>query len=530
MAEGTTRHGALYWFLRHSREGCSHWYARHRRRLWCAATALLIVSFLFRASLQWLVLDIRRHLFEAAVLFGLLGLGVSLTSSHRRTGKAAALLCFAACGALVACGKDVYSYLSLYYRYQQLDVHDLTELPTTDFERIQPGRSIAALAHDTVSEDETPLEPDYIRKENDYVWSFAIEPAYTISRFASGVHALVNVQANTAAPSFSSSSRVPVHFETGERLLFGRNSRTATIRTFGLWRYLNDEPAEVLYLPDEHGEWVQVITLIHWRGLFFPYPVFGGVQIVRQSKGSLQDYPSLFLFGAGEWIPPDEVARIPFLRGQNVLPARVSRAAADSFRFQTGFFGPFPGYHAGDIRIPHLDSEVNPQPFVGFFRHENGDGGKLYHYFALEPADTEKQGLNTSVFLPADGSGAVEVYRHYDRGEILSGVSSVSTKVMESRKSYDWNRNRPVEHRPFIRRVDGVTRFLWLTTVVTARLGEEKGRFIAGSVPEVVLTDASCNIPVWVDAKDSAHWMATLEHDLGSQWRQSSLPSPTVPR
>jgi hypothetical protein len=286
----------------------------------------------------------------------------------------------------------------------------------------------------------------------------------------------------------------------------------------GPWRYLNYDPADVSYVPDDDGHWVQIVSLIRWSGLFFPQPEFGGVQLIRQHEGGVGSFLWKMLFGTGEWIPPDEIAKHPFLVGQHVLPYAVSRYMAGSFRFQNGFLAPFPGFHEGDIRIPDMPEDVNDQPFTVSFRMPGAADSKLYHYFALEPFDPQKQGLNTSLFIPADGSGPVFAYHHYEYGGALTGVSAIATKVMESHKQYDWNRNRPVEHRPFIRDIDGTVRFFWLTTVVTTKETEGVRHFIAGSVPEVIITDAAYNVPVWVDPLHPDGWVSELRKALGTTW------------
>ena len=97
-------------------------------------------------------------------------------------------------------------------------------------------------------------------------------------------------------------------------------------------------------------------------------------------------------------------------------------------------------------------------------------------------------------------------------------MSAIGTKVMESHKQYDWNRNRPVEHRPFIRDIDGTVRFFWLTTVVTTKETEGVRHFIAGSVPEVIITDAKYNVPVWVDPLHPDGWVSELRRALGATW------------
>jgi hypothetical protein len=311
-----------------------------------------------------------------------------------------------------------------------------------------------------------------------------------------------------------------VKFATGENLLLWQRTDLNVIRSFGPWRYLNYEPVDVKYLQDDRGEWVQVVPLMRWRGWFFPRPEFGGVQVIRQEEGAgFRSSLKRVFRGIGTWIPPGDVAKYPFLQGQSLMPRPVSRFIAHSFRFQSGFFAPLPGYHLGDIRIPYLPDDVFDQPFTLYFHFEDAvapDG--LYHYLGLEPFQTEKQGLNLSLFIPGDGSPVIYTYPHAKRNEALTGVSAIGAKVMETRKQYDWTRNRAVEHRPFIRKIGGKTRFFWLTTVVT--LKQEGGReFIAGTTPEVALTDAAYRTVVWVDPIKPGEWTAQLEKELGTVWK-----------
>ena len=206
------------------------------------------------------------------------------------------------------------------------------------------------------------------------------------------------------------------------------------------------------------------------------------------------------------------------------IDINVSRNMAQSFRFHEGFLAPFWGYHQGDIRIPDLPGDVNDQPFTTFFKLDNGDG-KLYHYFALEPFQEDKQGLSMSLLVPADGIGPVKFYNHNKKSETLIGVSAVAGRVMASRKLYDWNNSKTAEHRPYIKDICGKRRFLWLTTIVTLKgssssaQGEIKKDYIAGSVPDVVLIDLLYRIPVWVDSKHPETWTSQLEKELGTTWK-----------
>lgn len=512
-------HGGLYWFCYHTAAKVRDLARRNRGRLISTALVILALLFLFRAFIQPLFLAGRKYLFLAVIFIALAWL---LRWVWRQESAGARALCglltVLLCGAIIVWGRDVHRYLALYLRYSTISIVELEELPVTDHERIQPLNSIFSLAHEVMTESETPMLPDFVRVGDDYRWTIAIEPSYLMPRFFGTVHEIFNLPGTAPSPDFSKTNRIPVHFETGEKLLLSHNSSIATIRTFGLWRYLNYEPSDVAYVKNDEGEWVQVVSLIRWRGFMFPRPEFGGVQVIRQQAGGFLPFIKLLLFGAGEWIPAAKIAEHPYLLGQNILPYQVSRYIGNSFRFQGGFYAPLPGYHRGDVRIPNLPEDINDQPFAAYFKLPGQEKGKLYHYCALEPYDPQKQGLNTSVFIPADGEPKVFVYKHFARSGSLTGVSAVAAKVMESRKMYDWVQNHPVEHRPFIKNIDGKIRFFWLTTVVTFKEREDKRRFIAGSIPDVVLTDATFKTSIWVDPLDPASWLGQLKRELEPVW------------
>ena len=511
--------GAFYWFCRNTAKGIRRRFEENRRGLILSICVLFVILFLIRATYHHYVILARQSLL-------LIGLTIPVwVLIFRRVNDRAfgvKLLAFLAASVITfgifTGGRVLHGYMTLALRFSSLDLADLSELPHTGNERIQPLNSVYSLAHEIMTEGETPMMPDFVRIDNDYRWTLAIEPAYPLSRFLEGVSEIYNVSATASSPNFGRENRQKVSFEVGEHLMLGRRSSVATIRSFNPWKFLNYEPTDVTYLKDDSGEWVEVISLVRWRGIFFPQPEFGGVQIIHQDKGGLLPMLKLLFIGAGEWIPPEEIKNHPFLVGQNVLPVIVSRNIANSFRFQGGFLAPLPGYHKDDIRIPDMAEDVNDQPFPGYFEIPDAGRGALYHYFGLEPFDPTKQGLNTSVFVPADGTNKVYVFRHHDRSGSLTGVSAISAKVMESRKNYDWTRNRPVEHRPYIRLIGGKVRFFWLTTVVTLKHDDKRKEFIAGSIPDVVLTDATYNTPVWVDSLDQSSWIPQIERELSPLW------------
>lgn len=516
-------HGPYYWFWHHTKSGLADFAKRHTLKFIILTILLFLYLFLSRGYVHGYVILVRQHLGAAiATVISIIILWRAFRRS-RFLGRAAVLALAIAGGTLAYYGgESVHNYLSLYYRYKTLDLKDLKQLPETDHERIQPLNSVYSLAHEKMADSETPVIPHFVRVGEDYCFTMGIEPVYLISRLFSGVKQVYRVPGTIAKLEFEANNRNQVSFDVGENLLWGRNTYVATCRAFGLWRYLNYEPDGVIYMTDDSGQWVQVVPLIRWTGIIFPWPEFGGVQLIRQGPDNIFRSLRRTLIGCGEYIPPREIEAHPFLKNQNLLSFKVSRYMANSFRFHNGFLAPFPGYHKGDIRIPDMPVDVNDQPFVTYFRmSEVGGQDGLYHYFSLEPFNVEQQGINTSLMVPADGIGKSYIFRHYARGSSLIGVTTVAPKVMNERKEYDWTRNHPVEQRPYIKKVmlengSSEPRFFWLTTVVTFK--DEGGKkFIAGNKPDVFLTDAVDQTTLRMDSLKPASWLEQISSELNAK-------------
>jgi hypothetical protein len=513
-------HSKPYWFIVNSLKGTRAYAGRHKLAFGSIAFAILFILYVLRSLIQSSVLFARIYSFDIALaavaLYGI--------EQYRHRMKWRSWLAVLVVASLVfwsfSSAWNPHQYLSLYIRYRSLDKEMPALMPETDHERIQPLNSIRVMANQIMTNNLQPSEPFNVRVDGDYRWTMAIEPSYFWSRVFGGVQGIINVSATAPAPNFSEESRSVVQFSVGDNMLLGKNSKVCTVRSFGISRFLSYEPADARYLKDDNGEWVEVVSLIHWQGFFFPQPVFGGVQVIRQSKGGALHFLKMLLIGDGEWIPPENIDEHPFLKGQNIVPYAVSRFIAESFRFHRGFLAPFWGYHQGDVCIPDLPDDLNDQPFNTFFRFDTGEAG-LYHYFCLEPYQQNKRGASISLIVPADGVGPVRVYDHDLRKETMIGVSAVAAQVKASKKMYDWTHSRPTEHRPYIRTIDGKRRFFWLTTIVTKgnTNSYETGEYIAGSTPDVTLTDPLYQMVVWVDSRHPETWPAELEKELGTVWK-----------
>jgi hypothetical protein len=437
---------------------------------------------------------------------------------------------------LVIWGPRIYSYNVLWLRHVTLNNVAITDWET-EYERSLPLRGVYALTLESMNQQvRQPALPDFVRvgPGNTFGWTMAIEPKAGITwldfnRIFSPIDEVITVPSGELSPTLARYRPTKVNFTIGEGLKFSRNTDACVRRTFGPLRMWSYEPGNVLYMPDDSGRMVQVVSLIKWEGLWkwFPWPAvpkFGGVQLIEQGE---TDIISRNLFGCGAWIPAEKVKDHAFLRGQNLVPYEVSRFAAESLRFQAGYFGPLPVSRQGDIRIPDMPADMNELPFVMFFKVGPNDPGKLYQYFALEPDDPEKQGLSASLLYPGDGIGPIYTRAHAALGEDLSGPTIVADKVRASRDTVQWDRFAPIEARPYIRKLpdkDGVvaTRFLYMTTIVAYKKGIDGAprQFTLDSVPNIVFYDARHKRAVWVDQHDPASWPKQLTDALGAVWAE----------
>jgi len=178
---------------------------------------------------------------------------------------------------------------------------------------------------------------------------------------------------------------------------------------------------------------------------------------------------------------------------------------ASSFKYQGGVFGPLRSHHKDDVRIPDMPDDQNEQPFIQYFNEvgeQNLSG--LFATFALEPYKKESQGLAVSVFIPGDSSERVYYYHHADKKEALTGSTAIASKVKEKKKNYGWGESaRAVESKIHIRDIAGKRRLYFQTVIV----GIDESGNMAGSEPEIAITDATYNTVTFVDVtKDVADW------------------------
>ncbi len=489
---------------------------------------LLAALFFLRDDYQPALLFLRKYIFVLLVVIGVVTIVFLKFRKTASTGKRVLLfvgtLLFLGLGWFLGWNQQLYPFMQSYNVFKHLDLEEINELPLTRNERIQPFNNILTMAYESVGETQEVSLPQLVRIDTVNQWTMAVQPAeeYTWQRMNDNTEELFTVASTTPFPRFSGDNRVPVTFSIGESLAFSRNTYNAVVQRFNIFQLFTTEPSDVFYMKDDTGKWVQVVSLIKWKGFFFPYPTYGGVMVIEPGEHDASDYIERVLIGKGTYIPQEETQNHPFLTRQNTLSEKVSRLQAQSLQFLGGFTDPLPWNKETAVKIPNLEDDQNQQPFVtdfDFSGMQTSAYDGLYHWFGLEPIGEERTSLSFSVMIPADGTDKLYYYNHAAKKEGLAGVSAMPLKVIESRKEYDWNVNKPVEFRPFIKNIAGKKRLFVLGTIAAKR--DDSDKFDGAATPDLALIDTEYRDVIWIDAKRPSQWENTIIDQLGETWKAS---------
>jgi hypothetical protein len=490
---------------------------------------LLIVLFVLRDDYQPALLFVRKYLFVIllSVLVLILGLRKfrKTPSTGSRLGILALLIVFFGIVYVVGWHYKMYDYMKTYNVFNSLNKVEINELPLTQNERIQPLRNIFSMANESVGETKDVSLPHLVRIGTENKWTMAIQPSekYIMQRISDNTEEVFSVSSTTPFPRFSNENRIDVTFSIGESLKFSRNTYNAVVQRFNPWMLFNYEPSDTYYMKNDSGEWVQVVSLIKWKGFFFPYPSFGGVMIIDNGVHDFNDYLERITIGKGTFVSPEEIKSYPFLTKQNTLSENVSQLQAESLTFLGGFSDPLPWNMETAVKIPVMPKDQNQQPYVTDFDFagSNSDAySGLYHWFGLEPVGDQRTSLSYSVFIPADGTDKLFYYDHATKKQGYAGVSAMPLKVQESRKEYDWTANTPVEFRPYIKDIAGRKRMFFLGTVSSIS-DTNAQQFDGSATPDLVLIDSEYRDVIWIDVKHPSTWDETVYSQLNEAWRAS---------
>ncbi len=489
---------------------------------------LLLLLFILRDDFQPALLFLRKYIFIILLCFTVVFFGLR---KFRRTASTGGrlltlfgIILFLGSVYFIGWHLKMYDYIKTYNVFNSLNRVEIEELPLTRNERIQPLMNIFSMANESVGETKDVSLPHLVRIDTVNKWTMAIQPTekYAWQGMTDNTEEVFAVSSTTPFPRFSSENRIPVTFSIGESLKFSRNTYNAVVQRFNIFQLFNMEPSDTYYMKNDKGAWVQVVSLIKWKGFFFPYPSFGGVMVIENGAHDFNDYIERILIGKGTYISPEEMRNYPYLTKQNTLAEKVSRLQAESLKFIGGFSDPLPWNMETAVKIPDLPDDQNQQPFVTDFDFSDTKSDAytgLYHWFGLEPVGEERTSLTYSVFIPADGTDKLYYYDHASKKQGYAGVSAMPLKVIESRKEFDWSVNKPVEFRPYIKEIAGRKRMFFLSTISAIR--DESSKFDGSATPDLALIDSEYRDVIWIDAKHPSQWDGNVFEQLGEAWKES---------
>lgn len=305
-------HGRMYWAYRHTSEWLMDALRHHRSLLVKILCALIIAMWFTRVMIHPYMIILRTHIALILIMAALCAITWIAVRRRSWIAKTTALV---GAGVLILLivsdtGRDFHRFMSLWWQYKELNVVDISELFESDDERYYPRHAIYSRAVEIMQENhQMPTIPAVVRTRGQNYWTMAIEPEPFLLRLFGEVNQLISIPVNTVAPDFS--HKIPVQFDVSPNLILSHNTHGAVIRRFG-WRYFSYEPSDVIFVKDDEGEFIQVISLIRWRGFIFPRQEFGGVVIISQRKDTsiLQKITSTIeriIIGRGTWIRPNDI-------------------------------------------------------------------------------------------------------------------------------------------------------------------------------------------------------------------------------
>ena len=309
----------------------NYWNKGGKQKAIVTIVALIIVGILFflRDDYQPALLFFRKYIFiillSGVVLFFGLRKFRKSASTGTRLGILGILVAFFGLLYVLGWHLQLYDYMKTYNVFNNLNRVEINELPLTQNERIQPLRNIFSMANESVGETKDVSLPHLVRVDGENKWTMAIQPTekYVWQGISDNTEEVFAVPSTSPFPRFSNENRIPVTFSIGESLKFSRNTYNAVVQRFNPWMLFNYEPSDTYYMKDDSGHWVEVVSLIKWKGFFFPYPTFGGVMIIENGEHDFNDYLERVFIGKGTFVAPDQMKNYPFSTTQFKQKLRI---------------------------------------------------------------------------------------------------------------------------------------------------------------------------------------------------------------
>lgn len=370
-----------------------------------------------------------------------------------------------------------------------LVVKDLEYLPLTDKERIYPYETILKIARDKITSSDYTVEHFemvYDNQKEDLVWNAEKSPSGNINKLARNVQGVVTLNATSDQILKNEEN---VEFNYGRKLKWFNSLNYILPKMLNPLDYFDKTIDDnVRLIKDSNGEWIQVVGVTDWEGIWpSVYPKFAGVFVVKQKSDKYDEVTIMntdFFVPTGDnpeikFYTPEEIKGIEYLKNQNLVPSEITRFYAKAWTFKNGI-GNFFIKKKGLTKITKISEERNQQPFTVYFndvktKAENPQKG-LYQFYALEPRGANTALSDILLFDPRGTSSDIIVYNYNTHKNKLNllGPERIAKTIKDSDKHLDWSNFIIAESRPFIREIDGVRKFYFFNSIIAKEAASAK--------------------------------------------------------
>lgn len=405
--------------------------------------------------------------------------------------------------------KNIFYMLNKQQTFNQIRSIELQELPLTKFERIYPYETILKIAKDKISSSEYTVENFelvYNKDKESLTWNAEKTPLGKINKLATNVNGVVSIEIDKDVVD---KKEFNVSFNYGRKLSWFNSLDYILPKHLSLFDYFDKTIDDnVRLIQKENGEWVQVVAVINWEGIWpSVYPKFHGVYVIEQISDK---YNNVSFLNTDLKIPisnpninfltPKEIEKTSYLKNQNLVPEEITKHYASSWAFKNGIWNYLvTKKDLTKISDNEEDNSSNKQPFTIWFEDitfEKAKHSGLFQFYALEPIG-ENKALSEILLFDSHGYTTdvlVFNYNLFKNKKNLLGSQRIMETIKDSDKHIDWSSFKVTESRPFIRDVKGVRKFYFFNSVIS--------KTVASAKPTVVITDPDTLDVYWFNGND----------------------------
>lgn len=389
-----------------------------------------------------------------------------------------------------------FEYLNKSITFKQIEVKELEYLPLSTKDRIYPYQTILNIAKDKITSSEYTVENFeliYDIKKDTLQWNAEKSPLGKTNKLVKNVDGIVTINASSDQIE---KNEYNTNFHYGRKLTWFNSLDYILPKHLNIFDYFDktlDDNVKLIQM--ENGEWVQVVAVINWDGIWpAVYPKFHGVYVIHEINekyGSVNFLNTDFKVPVSnpeiEFLTPEDIKKTSYLQNQNLVPEEITNHYVSSWNFKNGIMNYL--FTKKDLtKVTAIEEELNKQPFTIWFddvksidNNETTNG--IFQFYALEPMGTNK-GLSNILLFDTHGYNEKVIVYNYDFSKkklSLLGPQRISETIKDSDKHIDWSSFIIAESKPFIKIVNNERKFFYINSVISKKSASAK--------PTIVIAD-----------------------------------------